>query len=207
MMTGKMISHRRLTQLITGIFVVLFFCGCLIACGEKAGVPSEQIETDIFNEYSGYDITNVSYDHDVNTNLHRDCVQVMYDREYEYVVVHTVAQFNYSYNKSIDMWTLEEVSGEEESYELKEALSTASFRGNSKGPFQDGLSYVLNVINVDYESSDVTIAYEITEDDQTYSGEATLNFPNRISYAVTDNRSVNIEIHFWYNEIYVKYEW
>lgn len=199
-------KKKQIVYISIGIAVVILTC--LIFAGELTGVPDRQVRADIdANNYKS--VMNISYKHNIDSTLHTDNVIVSYDTEYAYGTHNTVEEYEYFYNKSLDLWELKHcfyISGESK---LSKKIASAKFIGSDVGPFQNSICYDISVVDVDYDRCGVTVSYKITEGDTVFSGQAEIGYGAgyKSKYTVSGQRFINIIISFSLDGIRAEYDW
>lgn len=199
-------KKKNIIYIAIGVAAIILVC--LIFGGERAGVSSKRIRTDV-EDNNYYSVKNISYKHNVDRTRHTDNVIVSYDTEYAYGTHRTVEEYRYFYNKSLDLWELKNhifISGESE---LSKKIASAKFIGSDEGPFQDGIRYDIAVVDVDYDNCGVTVSYKITEGDNVFSGQAEVGYGDgyESEYTVVGQRAIRIIISFSLDGIRAEYDW
>lgn len=185
------------TIVILSLLSVAILIVALVLTSEIMGVPRKQLDADL-RDSEGPGVRNQAYKHDVDLSLHTDNITVKYEVEYMYMTVYYTDEYEYSYNKSMDKWELEEKHTEEIRYELKENISSAIFRGKDEF-FNNKLQYNIEVTSVDYKNSEVSVYYTIETNSKVYTGSAILGLGEggANKYVVHSYGGTEIAISFW----------
>lgn len=185
------------------IAVIILLVTLLFFSGEGAGVPLQQLEEDLADYDFGTPV-NPKFKHDVDRTLHTDTVTVEFDIEYKYGVCHKVAVFEYFYDKSTDVWELQDRDVISNEYELNERISSATFSGTA-GTWQK-VYYDIAVKNVDYQNCGVTFSYSFKLGDKYGNGIATLGYGDQYESSCTVKvGSSFIDVYFSMDGIRVYY--
>lgn len=165
--------------------IIFSVCLCLIliltSCGssEKNGVS----ESVILNS-SIYDVnaTKLEIIHDVDTDAHLDHVQVILNYESEYGIREDSISCLYQYDKSSDLWSLQdrEETITQFNYNTQKLISSSPWTGTTS--FPDSCTYSIAIHEIDTVNMTAKVFCDINFDDAAIADIHELQTVDLINY-------------------------
>lgn len=145
--------------------------GGIFQSTEKKGVSDTLVKEKMMRHYSYeelYDIADLDIQHDVDTQLHRDCVTLSCVVRCRYEYNNYTSSGIFYYDKATDTWTFDEASfEEEENRRIDDSLLGATFTGVSKS----GTAYEFRVYAINDDWAWIRFTYEIDDRGKTTTGQ------------------------------------